>query len=446
MSRENSYAPLNSDARLNPNLVDQAGAADGDVLSWDDGAGEWAPIAPGAASHPNLAAHDALGLATDAELGAHTGDATDAHDASAISFTPTGGLAADDVQEALEELDTEKEVAGTTATHIADASDAHDASAVSYDNTGSGLTADQVQEAIDELDATIDALPGGHDPVTLGADAGAILGLTGQQIDLDVQNANKVLAGPTSGGDADPAFRALVDADIPSAIARDSELHTEDHDHDGSPTQKLTQANTHESPDTDTATTALHHTLGTGANQAAAGNDARLSDARAVVGENNADYASIAINDTNLVVIHSVTGLTVAAGTLVEFEAEFIIFNNSTAARTYSVEIALSSLSTELIDGTTQGTHATNGAAWFVKGSIRIVSSSLAYVALEFRRMDPLAASTANSQTNANLRKIWNTSASDQTGVNKTAQLRIKSSAATATQTLKLIRSRIRVA
>ena len=34
----------------------------------------------------------------------------------------------------------------------------------------------------------------------------------------------------------------------------------------------LTQANTHASPDTDTATTALHHTLGTGANQAAAGN------------------------------------------------------------------------------------------------------------------------------------------------------------------------------
>jgi hypothetical protein len=41
------------------------------------------------------------------------------------------------------------------------------------------------------------------------------------------------------------------------------------HDHSGN---KLAQANTHESPDTDTATTALHHTLGAGANQAAAGN------------------------------------------------------------------------------------------------------------------------------------------------------------------------------
>jgi len=41
------------------------------------------------------------------------------------------------------------------------------------------------------------------------------------------------------------------------------------HDHSAN---KLAQANTHESADTDTAPTSLHHTLGTGANQAAAGN------------------------------------------------------------------------------------------------------------------------------------------------------------------------------
>jgi hypothetical protein len=41
------------------------------------------------------------------------------------------------------------------------------------------------------------------------------------------------------------------------------------HDHSSN---KLTQANTHESADTDSATTSLHHTLGSGANQAAAGN------------------------------------------------------------------------------------------------------------------------------------------------------------------------------
>lgn len=52
--------------------------------------------------------------------------------------------------------------------------------------------------------------------------------------------------------------------------------HAEDHDHDGSPTQQLTQANTHQSPDTDSATSALHHTLGSGANQAAAGNHSHV--------------------------------------------------------------------------------------------------------------------------------------------------------------------------
>lgn len=44
------------------------------------------------------------------------------------------------------------------------------------------------------------------------------------------------------------------------------------HTHDGVDTPELAQVNTHQLPDTDTATTALHHTLGTGANQAAAGN------------------------------------------------------------------------------------------------------------------------------------------------------------------------------
>jgi hypothetical protein len=49
-----------------------------------------------------------------------------------------------------------------------------------------------------------------------------------------------------------------------------------DHSHDGDRRQgqKLLQANTHESVDTDTATTALHHTLGTGNFQAAPGNHA----------------------------------------------------------------------------------------------------------------------------------------------------------------------------
>lgn len=46
------------------------------------------------------------------------------------------------------------------------------------------------------------------------------------------------------------------------------------HTHDGTTRNgpKLTQANTHQSPDTDSGSSALHHTIGTGANQGAAGN------------------------------------------------------------------------------------------------------------------------------------------------------------------------------
>jgi len=56
---------------------------------------------------------------------------------------------------------------------------------------------------------------GHHAAVTLAADAEVLLGLTGQQLTLDSQDANKVLAGPAAGAAADPTFRLLVAADIP---------------------------------------------------------------------------------------------------------------------------------------------------------------------------------------------------------------------------------------
>jgi len=56
-----------------------------------------------------------------------------------------------------------------------------------------------------------------HDAVTLDADAANILdlqGAGGQEIGLDVQTANTVLAGPTTGAANEPTFRALVAADV----------------------------------------------------------------------------------------------------------------------------------------------------------------------------------------------------------------------------------------
>lgn len=77
-----------------------------------------------------------------------------------------------------------------------------------------------------------------------------------------------------SAGDSTRAA-TLNHADLGLAVvALQAEATFLAHTHDGTTRNgpKLTQANTHQSPDTDTATTALHHTIGTGANQGAAGN------------------------------------------------------------------------------------------------------------------------------------------------------------------------------
>ena len=70
---------------------------------------------------------------------------------------------------------------------------------------------DQLAERVDDLEGA-----GGHDPVTLDADVSPILDLTGQEIGLDVQNANTVLAGPSTGVANEPTFRSLVAADLPA--------------------------------------------------------------------------------------------------------------------------------------------------------------------------------------------------------------------------------------
>lgn len=93
----------------------------------------------------------------------HIADAVDAHAASAITNTPSGNLAATDVQGALNEIQTEVDSVSTTASgaqsdidnHIADATDAHAASAISNVPAGN-LAATDVQGALDELQTDVD--------------------------------------------------------------------------------------------------------------------------------------------------------------------------------------------------------------------------------------------------------------------------------------------------
>jgi hypothetical protein len=63
----------------------------------------------------------AADVATQAELDAHTADTTNAHPASAIGFTPTGTIAASDVQAAIAEVASEAAAGGGIAATIVDA-------------------------------------------------------------------------------------------------------------------------------------------------------------------------------------------------------------------------------------------------------------------------------------------------------------------------------------
>lgn len=121
----------------------------------------------------------------------HINDADDAHGATAISYdNTTSGLAATEVQAALDEIASDSASSSHTHTEadisdlgvyadatglsanffpVSDGADGWtyqdfdaftlvDADQVSYDNASSGLTAEDVQAAIDELDTTLDAI------------------------------------------------------------------------------------------------------------------------------------------------------------------------------------------------------------------------------------------------------------------------------------------------
>jgi|GEM_PF-5777850 len=86
--------------------------------------------------------------------------------------------------------------------------------------TGTTITDNlTIKAAIQALETYIEGLSL-HDSATLSGDAvNAILGLTGQALSLKTQAANKIFAGPASGGDDYPAFRDMVADDLPSEIS-----------------------------------------------------------------------------------------------------------------------------------------------------------------------------------------------------------------------------------
>lgn len=120
--------------------------------------------------------------------------------------------------------DLDLSVAVYVAVEIADHADDPDAHHAQV-TQGYGIIVTGQQVTIDT--SVIAEVSDLHTAVTLSTAANSnLLSLTGQQIGLDNQSANIVFAGPSTGAAAAPAFRALVDADIPASIARDSEVTT----------------------------------------------------------------------------------------------------------------------------------------------------------------------------------------------------------------------------
>lgn len=76
----------------------------------------------------------------------------------------------------------------------------------------------KVASALAGVGATGRTLPDASTPVTLDADALALLTLSAQTLGLQDQAANKVLAGPATGAASAPTFRSLVAADVPSSL------------------------------------------------------------------------------------------------------------------------------------------------------------------------------------------------------------------------------------
>lgn len=114
--------------------------------------GTWA--SPTVDSVHSGSSHASITAAAQAALNAHLSDASDAHDASAISILDSANdFTATDVEGALAELQTDHEAdAQALADHLADTADAHDATAISFSPAGT-IAATDVQAAIEEVAA-----------------------------------------------------------------------------------------------------------------------------------------------------------------------------------------------------------------------------------------------------------------------------------------------------
>lgn len=156
------------------------------------------------------------------DISAHASN-VNAHHAQSHVLATTAGLGGDHTTSGLTAGQVLRAIAATTAAFAS--LQAGDIPALPYLPTAGGnLTGNVTADAlvtIDGVDISVHAATANahHNAVTLSAGADTLLGLSTQQITLDNQNANVVLAGPTTGAAAAPTFRSLVAADLPSNVS-----------------------------------------------------------------------------------------------------------------------------------------------------------------------------------------------------------------------------------
>lgn len=150
------------------------------------------------------------------EVGAGGGGHT--HDASAVTFTPndntdwSGGVDPGNTDDGLDQLADRVKALEVVPGHAAVTLGAGSDPALAL--AGQELTlADVLTPA--EHTAIGNGAPH-HAAITLSADVDKVLSLSTQQLTMDVQDANKFLAGPVGGVAAVPDFRYINVADLPA--------------------------------------------------------------------------------------------------------------------------------------------------------------------------------------------------------------------------------------
>lgn len=131
------------------------------------------------------------------------------------------------------------------------------------------------------------------------------------------------------------------------------------HTHDNGTTAKITQANSHQTPDTDSGTSSLHHTIGGGANQAAAGNHTHTS--REILAATRTYYVRTDGSDSNTGLVDSAGGAFLTIQKAIDVVAALDI-------QTYAVTI-------QVKDGTYTGATLVNGP-WLGSGVVTVQGNS----------------------------------------------------------------------